>query len=172
MNYNDFSELNLDTNEIIDVASSKWNFQDFRPGLVGGHCIGVDPYYLTYKSKSVGYYPQLVLAGRRINEGMSKWIVEKLILKLMKKGVNISNSKTLILGFTFKENCPDIRNTKTIDIVKQLNKYNIYPTIVDPLANREECREIYKIELINKIPKTKFDIVIVTVGHKDFKYKY
>ncbi len=164
-----FNELNLDTNDIIDVASSKWNFQDFRPGLVGGHCIGVDPYYLTFKSKSVGYYPELVLAGRRINENMSKWIIEKLVLKLIAEGIKVKNAETLVLGFSFKENCPDIRNTKTIDIIKNLEKYNINPTIVDPLADKDECKRIFGIELKNNIPNKKYDIIIVTVGHDEFK---
>ena len=164
-----FNELNLDTNDIIDVASSKWNFQDFRPGLVGGHCIGVDPYYLTFKSKSVGYYPELVLAGRKINENMSKWIIDKLVLKLIAEGIQVSNSEALVLGFSFKENCPDIRNTKTIDIVRNLEKYHINHTIVDPSANIDECKRRYKIELKNEIPNKKFDIIIVTVGHDKFK---
>ena len=168
-----FFELNLDTNEIIDVASTKWNFQNFRPGLVGGHCIGVDPYYLTHKAKSVGFYPQLVLAGRRINENMSKWIVNKIILKLVSKGLNISNAKTLILGFTFKENCPDIRNTKIIDIIKIFNQYNINPTVVDPLADREESKRIYGLDISNNIPDKKFEIIILAVGHDNFrKIKY
>ena len=164
-----FHELDLDTNDIIDVASSKWNFQEFRPGLVGGHCIGVDPYYLTFKSKSVGYYPELVLAGRRINENMSKWIIEKLVLKLIAEGIQVSNAETLVLGFSFKENCPDIRNTKTIDIIRNLRKYNINPTIVDPSADKDECKRIFEIELKNEIPDKKFDIIILTVGHDEFK---
>ena len=124
---------------------------------------------LTFKSKSVGYYPELVLAGRRINENMSKWIIEKLVLKLIADGIQVNNAETLVLGFSFKENCPDIRNTKTIDIIKNLEKYNIKPTIVDPLADIDECKRIFEIDLKKNIPNKKYDIIIVTVGHDEFK---
>ena len=129
----------------------------------------MDPYYLTHKAKTVGFYPQLVLAGRRINENMSKWIVEKIVLKLISRDINITNAKTLILGFTFKENCPDIRNTKVIDIIKNLNKYKIYPKVVDPLANINECERIYGIQILNEIPKKKYDLIILCVGHEVYR---
>ena len=163
-----FCELGLDTNEIIDVASTKWNFNNFKPGLVGGHCIGVDPYYLTAKCKEVGYYPQLLLAGRKINEGMSKWIIDRLILKTLKNKNYKNKPNVLILGFTFKANCPDIRNTKIFDMVNELNSHDIYPTIVDPLASIEECMNQYGIVLKQKIPEQKYDLIILTLEHKAF----
>ena len=164
-----FRHLGIDTLDVLKAAETKWNFLPFKPGLVGGHCIGVDPYYLTYKSQEAGYYPQIILAGRRINDEMGAWHIEQLILDMVKKEISIIDSKALVLGFTFKENCPDIRNTKVLDIVKTLNKFNINNTIVDPYANKEEASNEYGVEIHNQIPKEKlYSIIIVAVAHKEF----
>ena len=165
-----FNLMDIDTLDVIDAASSKWNFIKFKPGLVGGHCIGVDPYYLTYKSELLGYSPEIVLAGRRINDGMAKWVVEQIILQMLRKNIKIINSKILILGFTFKEDCPDIRNTKVIDIIKNLMTYQSIIEVVDPIANSKETKKGYNIKLINKIPKeVKYDVILCAVAHKQFK---
>ena len=164
-----FNLMGIDTLDVIDAASSKWNFLPFKPGLVGGHCIGVDPYYLTYKSKQLGYDPEIVLAGRKINDDMGTWITEKIILEMLRRGFVIEESKVLILGLTFKENCSDIRNTKVLDIVKTFSKYRIKLKIVDPLINCKEVKEIYDIDASNKIPiDTKYSVVICAVAHKSF----
>ena len=165
-----FNLMDIDTLDVIDAASSKWNFIKFKPGLVGGHCIGVDPYYLTYKSELLGYSPEIVLAGRRINDGMAKWVVEQIILQMLRKKIKIINSKILILGFTFKEDCPDIRNTKVIDIIKNLMKYQSIIEVVDPIANSKETKKGYNINLIDEIPKkVKYDVILCAVAHKQFK---
>ena len=162
--------MDIDTLDVIDAASSKWNFIKFKPGLVGGHCIGVDPYYLTYKSELLGYSPEIVLAGRRINDGMAKWIAEQIILQMLKKNIKTKNSKILILGFTFKEDCPDIRNTKVIDIIKNLMTYQSIIEVVDPIANSKETKKGYSINLIKEIPKkVKYDVILCAVAHKQFK---
>ncbi len=165
-----FNRLNIDTLDVLKAASTKWNFLNFKPGLVGGHCIGVDPYYLTFKSKQVGYYPELVLAGRRINDNMASWLVDQIILKMIKKNIDIRNSKVLILGFSFKENCGDLRNTKVNDLYNSLKKYNLHCKIVDPIVNPEDAEEFYKIKVLNKLPfNEKFDAIIVAVAHKFFE---
>lgn len=165
-----FNRLNIDTLDVLKAASTKWNFLNFKPGLVGGHCIGVDPYYLTYKSMQVGYYPELVLAGRRINDNMASWIVDQIILKMIQKNIEIRSSKVLILGFSFKEDCGDLRNTKVNDLYKSLKKYNLNCKIFDPIVNLEDAEEFYKIKVLNKLPLSeKFDAIIVAVAHKFFK---
>ena len=165
-----FNLMGIDTLDVIDAASSKWNFIKFKPGLVGGHCIGVDPYYLTYKSELLGYSPEIVLAGRRINDGMAKWVAEQMILEMLRKNIKTKNSKILILGFTFKEDCPDIRNTKVIDIIKTLMKYKSIVEVVDPIANIKDAKKGYNINLINEIPKNiKYDVILCAVAHKQFK---
>lgn len=164
-----FKLLDIDTLEILQAASTKWNFIPFKPGLVGGHCIGVDPYYLTYKAQSIGYSPEMVLAGRRINDEMSKWVAEEVIREISKNNVQIENSKVLILGFTFKENCPDIRNTKIFDLIKHLKSFNLSIEIVDPWANPKESKKVYDVNVNKKIPKSKkYDAIICTVAHKQF----
>tara|TARA_A100001388_G_C28761386_1_gene498032 strand:+ start:817 stop:2184 length:1368 start_codon:yes stop_codon:yes gene_type:complete len=164
-----FKLMGIDTLDVINAASSKWNFLSFKPGLVGGHCIGVDPYYLTYKAKQLGYYPEVVLAGRKINDGMSKWVVDQIILEIAKRKIIIDKTKILLLGLTFKENCPDTRNTKVIDIINYLKEYNADITIVDPLINCNEINQRYKINSLNAIPKnTKFSVIICLVAHKEF----
>ncbi len=165
-----FKKMNIDTLDILETASSKWNFLNFKPGLVGGHCIGVDPYYLTNKSIKEGYYPELVLAGRRINENMSTYVVKELIFEMSKRGMVIKGKSILILGITFKENCPDIRNTQVIKIINQLNQFNIKCDVYDPVANYEEAKKIHKLDLKNKLPIDNiYDVVISAVSHDQFK---
>ena len=164
-----FNNLDIDTLDVIDAAKTKWNFLPFKPGLVGGHCIGVDPYYLTYKAQQSGYYPEVILAGRRINDGMARWNVERLILYMISKKMDLHSNKALILGFTFKENCRDIRNTKVFDIVNSLDKYNIKTDIVDPFADQEEALDKYGLEILQEIPfRKKYSIIILSVAHEKF----
>jgi len=163
-----FNKMNIDTKEVLKAASTKWNFLNFVPGLVGGHCIGVDPYYLTYKAEQLGYHSQIILSGRRINDDMGKYIVENLIKKLIKADVPVKDAKVAILGFTFKENCPDTRNTRVIDIVNELKDYGIRPMIADPEADAEEAKHEYGITF-DKIENIKnMDAVVVAVGHNQF----
>lgn len=163
-----FSKMNIDTKSVLEAAGTKWNFLKFQPGLVGGHCIGVDPYYLTYKAEQLGYHSQIILSGRRINDSMGKYVVESLIKNLIKANIPVSGSKVAILGFTFKENCPDTRNTKVIDIVNELREYGIEPLIVDPEADVDEARHEYgvEIDLITKV--IEMDAIVVAVGHEKF----
>ncbi|MBO8230561.1 Vi polysaccharide biosynthesis protein VipA/TviB [Prochlorococcus marinus str. MU1404] len=164
-----FKMIGIDTLEVLEAASTKWNFLPFKPGLVGGHCIGVDPYYLTYKAESLGYLPEVVLAGRKINDGMSKWIAEQIILEMSKKNISISSSKVLILGFSFKENCPDIRNTKVFDLINFLKVYNLDFEVVDPWVNKKEAEKVCGISIQNKFHKNKkYDVVISCVAHQQF----
>ena len=166
-----FSKIGIDTHEVIKAASTKWNFLRFHPGLVGGHCIGVDPYYLTYKSQQVGYSPQVILAGRRINDSIGQWMVERLILKMCQQNININGAKVIVLGLTFKENCPDLRNTKVIDILNSLKKYKMSPTVVDRHCSNSESMKLYKINVLKTIPSNeKFDAIILAVAHDEFKF--
>ena len=162
-------KIGLDTNDVLKAAGTKWNFLPFRPGLVGGHCIGVDPYYLTHKSEELGYIPEIVLAGRRINDSMSQWLVEQLILEMTKEGITIGGAKVLVLGFSYKENCPDLRNTKVLDLIKLLEEYRIDVTVVDPLVDPIEAKRLYSINLEKSIPLDRdFSGIIMAVAHKDF----
>ena len=164
-----FKFLKIDTLDVLEAASTKWNFIPFKPGLVGGHCIGVDPYYLTFKSESLGYSPEVVLAGRKINDGMAQWVVDQLILEMCRKDISIKSSNILILGFSFKENCPDIRNTKVFDIVKILDEYNVEVDIVDPWVDKASVREKYNLNISeNLIKGKKYSVVITSVAHKQF----
>ena len=166
-----FERMDIDTLDVLETARTKWNFLDFRPGLVGGHCIGVDPYYLTYKAEQLGYHPEIVLAGRRINDQMSERIVEKMILKMAQNGQKIKSSKVLIMGFTFKENCPDIRNSKVIDLHNRLVNYGIDVKITDPLADIKLAKKIFQINIVREIDtKEKFDAVLLAVAHEKFKF--
>lgn len=164
-----FNRLNIDTEAVLQAAGSKWNFLPFRPGLVGGHCIGVDPYYLTHKSQGIGYYPEIILAGRRLNDNMGEYVSSQLIRAMIKKGINVENSNVLILGFTFKENCPDIRNTRIIDVVKELSSYNCQVDIYDPWINAEDVEEEYNITPVKAVKTGFYDAIIVAVGHQEFK---
>ena len=165
-----FDLMKIDNIDVLEAASTKWNFLNFRPGLVGGHCIGVDPYYLTYKAEEIGYYPHLVLAGRMINDNMPDWIIQKLILNMTEKNINIIRSEILILGITFKENCPDIRNSLVINLIEKLNKYNMKITIVDPYVDTKLAFEKHRIRVIKNIPNQKrFDVLLTAVEHDTFK---
>lgn len=164
-----FNRLEIDTEAVLRAAGSKWNFLPFRPGLVGGHCIGVDPYYLTHKSQGIGYYPEIILAGRRLNDNMGNYVSGQLIKAMIKKGINVEGSNVLILGFTFKENCPDIRNTRIIDVVKELGNYSCNVDIFDPWVDAEEVEEEYGIILVSEIKAASYDAIIVAVGHEQFK---
>ena len=164
-----FNIMNLDTSEVLEAASTKWNFLNFQPGLVGGHCIGVDPYYLTYKAKEIGYDSQIILAGRRINEEMSKYIANNTIIELTKKKINVLESRVAIFGATFKENCPDIRNTKVPDIINHLNSFGCKTIVVDNWASEKQLKDLYGIDL-NDIKELKdIDAIIVAVSHSEFK---
>ena len=166
-----FDKLGIDTQEVLEAAGTKWNFLKFTPGLVGGHCIGVDPYYLTYKAREVGYHPEIILAGRRLNDNMGIYVANKVIKLMIKKGHTIKRSKVLILGITFKENCPDIRNSRVIDVVKELQEFGVEVEVYDPWAEKEEVKREYNINLIesDKLKMENYDGIILTVAHKEFK---
>ena len=165
-----FSKLGIDTLDVLQAAGTKWNFLPFRPGLVGGHCISVDPYYLTYKAEQLGYYPQVVLAGRRINDGMGRWAVEQLVLSMAQKGMVINQSNILILGLSFKENCPDLRNTRVVDLLNAVRCYGMKPIIVDPLVDPEEAAQEYNLQVLSHIPTVHtYHVVVLAVAHDEFR---
>lgn len=164
-----FNKMGIDTLDVLEAAGTKWNFLPFRPGLVGGHCIGVDPYYLAQCAQRYGYNPEIILAGRRMNDGMGEYVANEVVKLMLKKGIQVLNSHILIMGFTFKENCPDVRNTKVIDIYKALKEYNVNITVYDPWANPEFVKYEYGIEIVNKLPSEKADAAILAVSHNEFK---
>ena len=164
-----FNRMGINTQDVLEAAGTKWNFLPFRPGLVGGHCIGVDPYYLAQCALRYGYNPEIILAGRRMNDGMGAYVAESVIKLMLKKGIQVLKSDILILGFTFKENCPDCRNTKIMDIVNALKEYNLNLTIYDPWVNPTVAMYEYGVEITNELPKEKFDAVILGVAHNEFK---
>ena len=164
-----FNKLGIDTQDVLEAASTKWNFLPFKPGLVGGHCIGVDPYYLAQCAQRHGYNPEIILAGRRMNDGMGEYVATETVKLMLKKGLQVLDSHILILGFTFKENCPDVRNTKVIDIYRALKEYNVNVTVYDPWANPEIVRHEYGIEVTNELPADKFDTAILAVAHRKFE---
>jgi UDP-N-acetyl-D-galactosamine dehydrogenase len=164
-----FSLMGINTNDVLEAAGTKWNFLKFKPGLVGGHCIGVDPYYLAQKAQEVGYHPEIILAGRRLNDSMGSYVATETIKLMIKKDIKVKNANVLMLGFTFKENCPDVRNTKVIDIINELNTYNVNLTIVDPWAEPAEVKHEYNLLTQKEIPNTKFDAIVLAVGHNEFK---
>ena len=164
-----FNKMGIDTQDVLEAASTKWNFLPFKPGLVGGHCIGVDPYYLAQCAQRHGYNPEIILAGRRMNDGMGEYVAGETVKLMLKKGIQVLDSNIIILGFTFKENCPDVRNTKVIDIYKALQEYNVNVTVYDPWANPDIVRHEYGIEVTNELPKEKFDAAILAVAHKKFE---
>jgi UDP-N-acetyl-D-glucosamine/UDP-N-acetyl-D-galactosamine dehydrogenase len=163
-----FEKLGLDTLDVLEAAGSKWNFLPFRPGLVGGHCIGVDPYYLTHKAQEIGHHPEMILAGRRINDGMGEYIVQRLVKLMNKKSLCVSQSRILILGLTFKENCPDIRNTRVVDIIKGLKGYNAKVDVYDPWADRGEALHEYGVEPISQLQDGCYDGIVIAVAHQQF----
>jgi len=164
-----FSKLDIDTLEVLEAAGTKWNFLPFRPGLVGGHCIGVDPYYLTHKAESVGYHPQMILSGRRINDGMAKTVVATLVKEMLSRSIQVKDSNVLVMGLTFKENCPDIRNTKVTDVINELNDYNVNIDVYDPWCDAQEVKVAYDIDLIDEPIIAKYDSIILAVAHDKFK---
>lgn len=167
-----FARLGIDTLDVLEAAGSKWNFLPFRPGLVGGHCIGVDPYYLTYKAEQVGYYPQVVLAGRRINDSMGEWIVQRLVVEMARRRMVIGGAKVLVMGLAFKENCPDLRNSLVVDVIRCLRSYNINPLIVDPWVDLDEAQKEHGLKVVPELSgdcfDEPFDAVIAAVAHRQF----
>ena len=163
-----FTKMGIDTLDVLEAAGTKWNFLPFRPGLVGGHCIGVDPYYLAQCAQRHGHNPEIILAGRRMNDGMGEYVATETIKHMLKKGIQVLNSNVIILGFTFKENCPDVRNTKVIDIYKSLKEYNVNITVYDPWANLQVVKHEYDIEVTNDIPMKMYDAVVLAVSHEQF----
>ncbi len=163
-----FNRMGIDTKSVLEAAGTKWNFLNFYPGLVGGHCIGVDPYYLTYKAEELGYHSQIILSGRRINDDMGKYVGETIVKNLIKANKAVNGAKVAILGFTFKENCPDTRNTKIIDIVKELREYGIEPVIADPVADADEAKCLYGIDFADMSSVKNMDAVVLAVAHREF----
>lgn len=164
-----FNKMNLDTEEILQAAATKWNFMRFSPGLVGGHCIGVDPYYLTYKAQSLGYHPEVILAGRRINDNMGKYVASQVIKKMLAHKIHVSGAQILILGFAFKENCTDFRNTRVIDIVHELQDYGANVRVYDPLVDAAQVAAQYSVNIDNKLQEQYYDAIIIAVAHQEFK---
>jgi UDP-N-acetyl-D-galactosamine dehydrogenase len=163
-----FNLLEIETESVLEAAATKWNFLPFKPGLVGGHCIGVDPYYLAQKAQEVGYHPEIILAGRRLNDSMGEHVATQILKLLVIKDIAIKGSKVLILGVTFKENCPDIRNTKVVDVISHLKNYGMNLTIYDPWANPSEVQETYNLESTQKVPEESFDAIVLAVAHTEF----
>ncbi len=164
-----FNKLNIDTLEVLEAAGTKWNFLPFRPGLVGGHCIGVDPYYLTHKAQSVGYHPEMILAGRRLNDGMGAYVVSQLVKTMLHKRIQVEDANVLVMGLTFKENCPDLRNTKIVDVVSELKEYNMNVDITDPWCSSEEAEHEYGLSLVEEPKLNSYDAIILAVSHNEFK---
>ncbi len=163
-----FNLLEIDTNEVLEAAGTKWNFLPFKPGLVGGHCIGVDPYYLAQKAQEAGYNPEIILAGRRLNDGMGAYVAQEVIKLLIKRDLKVKNSKILLLGITFKENCPDIRNTRAIDIYQELKEFGVEVDVYDPWASTEEVKKEFNIDLVSSVDKGSYEAVVLAVSHKEF----
>ncbi|XXE18942.1 Vi polysaccharide biosynthesis UDP-N-acetylglucosamine C-6 dehydrogenase TviB [Pseudomonas sp. Z1-12] len=163
-----FNKLGIDTESVLKAAGTKWNFLPFRPGLVGGHCIGVDPYYLTHKAQSIGYHPEIILAGRRLNDSMGEYVVSQLVKAMVKKRIHVDGARVLIMGLTFKENCPDLRNTRVIDIISELADYNIVVDVFDPWAAAEEAEHEYGIKLLSTPAPDSYDAIVLAVAHSQF----
>ena len=164
-----FNKMGIDTEGVLQAAGTKWNFLPFRPGLVGGHCIGVDPYYLTHKAEAIGYHPQMILAGRRINSDMGRYVAAQLIKALIKKHIPVEGAKVLIMGLTFKENCPDLRNTRVVDIIEELREYDIGVDVMDPWVDADEAGQEHGIELKNEVEQGTYDAVVIAVAHQQFR---
>ncbi|MFD1613937.1 nucleotide sugar dehydrogenase [Gelatiniphilus marinus] len=163
-----FNLMDIDTQDVLKAASTKWNFLPFKPGLVGGHCIGVDPYYLAQKAQEVGYHPEIILAGRRVNDSMGQFVASAVIKLMLKNNIQVNGAKILVLGITFKENCPDIRNTKSVTVINELKSYETDVTVYDPKANPKEVMHEYNLKIVNTIPKNTYDAIVITVSHKEF----
>lgn len=163
-----FNMMNIDTLSVLEAAGTKWNFLPFRPGLVGGHCIGVDPYYLAQKAQEIGYHPEIILAGRRMNDSMGQYVAGEVVKLMLQNDQKVKNANILVLGITFKENCPDVRNTKVVDVIRNLQEYGTNVTVYDPLANPEEVKHEYGLETLRKLPPQQFDAIVLAVAHKEF----
>ncbi len=163
-----FNKMNIDTQAVLKAAGTKWNFLPFKPGLVGGHCIGVDPYYLTHKAQQIGYHPEVILAGRRLNDGMGRYVALQLLKKMSRKNIDISRSKVLVMGLTFKENCPDLRNTRVIDIIEELKEHGVDVHVYDPWVNKKECLALYKINPSNFPEQGIYDGIMIANAHTEF----
>jgi UDP-N-acetyl-D-galactosamine dehydrogenase len=164
-----FDLLDIDTIDVLEAAGSKWNFLPFRPGMVGGHCIGVDPYYLTHKAEMIGYHPEVILAGRRINDNMATYVANSLVKRMVANGIDVSQCKVGVLGITFKENCPDIRNSKVVDLISELESWGIEVSVTDPWASREEVSSEYGLDLVTIDEASKLDALVVAVGHNEYR---
>jgi len=163
-----FGRLGIDTHEVLAAAGTKWNFMPFKPGLVGGHCIGVDPYYLTHKAQAIGYHPEIILAGRRVNDGMGPYVAAELVKKMIKAGHTVAHARVLVLGFTFKENCPDLRNTRVIDMVRELQEFGCQVDVTDGWANNAEAEHEYGVSLLESPKAGLYDAVILAVSHSEY----
>ena len=163
-----FNLMGIDTHEVLEAAGTKWNFLPFKPGLVGGHCIGVDPYYLAQKAQEYGYHPEIILTGRRMNDGMGKYVASELVKLMVQRDIKVKGSSILVLGITFKENCPDVRNTKAVDVIDNLQSYGTNVTVVDPWASPEEVKHEYSMDTTKEIPNGKYDAIVLAVAHKEF----
>lgn len=164
-----FNLMGINTQAVLEAAATKWNFLPFKPGLVGGHCIGVDPYYLAQCAQRYGYNPEIILAGRRMNDGMGEYVASQIVKLMLKKGIQVLNSHILILGFTFKENCPDVRNTKVVDIIRSLEEYSAHVTIYDPWASIAAVKREYGLDIVNELPKERYEAVVLAVAHEEFR---
>ncbi|RYF59331.1 MAG: nucleotide sugar dehydrogenase, partial [Comamonadaceae bacterium] len=164
-----FNRMGIDTEAVLQAAGTKWNFQHFRPGLVGGHCIGVDPYYLTHKAKAIGYHPEIILAGRRLNDSMGAYVVTQLVKAMTKRRIHVQGAKVLVMGLAFKENCPDLRNTRVVDIVRELAQYDVEADVHDPWVNAGEAQAEYGIGLVPTPAPGAYDAIIVAVAHQQFR---
>lgn len=164
-----FGRLGIDTQAVLEAAGTKWNFLPFRPGLVGGHCIGVDPYYLTHKAQAIGYHPEIILAGRRLNDGMGAWVASQLVKAMIRRRIEVEGARVLVMGLTFKENCPDLRNTRVVDIVRELADYGIQAEVHDPLADLEAARHEYGLELVTQPQPGSYDGIVLAVAHQPFR---
>lgn len=164
-----FNKLEIDTLEVLEAAGTKWNFLPFRPGLVGGHCIGVDPYYLTHKAESIGYHPEMILAGRRLNDGMGSYVVSQLVKKMLKMRIQVDGARVLVMGLTFKENCPDLRNTKVVGVINELNEYGLNVDIHDPWCSDEHVEKEYGLSLTHQLVNGKYDAIILAVSHDEYR---
>ena len=163
-----FNLMDIDTHAVLEAAGTKWNFLPFKPGLVGGHCIGVDPYYLAQKAQELGYHPEIILAGRRLNDSMGEYVASQVVKLMIKKGITVNRASLLMLGITFKENCPDVRNTRIVDVVKALEEYNINVTIYDPYASPKEVMQEYGLDCLYELPNKTFDSIVLGVAHEEF----
>jgi len=164
-----FNRLDIDTEEVLIAAGTKWNFLPFRPGLVGGHCIGVDPYYLTHKAQEIGYHPEMILAGRRLNDNMALYVASEVVRRMNHKRIHVKGARVLVMGLTFKENCPDVRNSKAVDVVRELEKFGARVDVYDPWCDPEEAHHEYGLKPVKTVRKGCYDAIVMAVGHTEFR---